>query len=98
VIDYGRGEGVSVTGGYVYRGSLIPALRGTYFYADYQSGNFWAFDHTSGTLQNAREVSFVDRSFTGGGNAGISSFGQDNAGEMYFVLRGAGELLKIVPR
>lgn len=99
VIDYGRGEGSSVTGGYVYRGSEIPGLRGTYIYADYQSGTFWAFEYAEGSARNNRELTF-DRQFQGSGmNApGIASFGQDNAGELYVVVRNAGELLKLVAR
>lgn len=96
VLDYGRGDGQSVTGGYVYRGSAIPALRGSYFYGDYGSGNVWAFDYADGSISNQREITF-DRSLKGAGN-GLASFGQDNAGELYIVLRDAGEVLKIVPR
>ena len=96
VIDYGRGEGQSVTGGYVYRGSAIPALRGTYFYADYQSNTVWAFEYSEGSAQNNRVIEF-DRSIQGA-TGGIASFGQDNAGELYIVLRNGGELVKIVPR
>ncbi|HEY6724212.1 MAG TPA: PQQ-dependent sugar dehydrogenase [Polyangiaceae bacterium] len=96
VLDYGRGDGQSVTGGYVYRGSAIPALRGTYFYGDYGSGNVWAFDYAGGSITNEREISF-DRSLSGSG-IGLASFGQDNTGELYIVLRDAGEVLKIVPR
>lgn len=96
VLDYGRGDGASVTGGYVYRGSAIPALRGSYFYGDYSSGNVWAFEYADGGATNEREIRF-DRSLNGEGN-GIASFGQDNAGELYIVLRDAGEVVKIVPR
>jgi len=96
VIDYGRGDGQSVTGGYVYRGSAIPALRGVYFYGDYGSGNVWSFRYADGAATDHREVSF-DRSLNGMG-IGLASFGQDNSGELYIVLRGAGEVVKIVPR
>ena len=35
---YGRGLGVSITGGYVYRGCLFPNLRGIYIYGDFGTG------------------------------------------------------------
>ena len=38
VLEYGHGEGCSVTGGLVYRGSAIPRLAGHYFYGDFCSG------------------------------------------------------------
>src|SRR5262245_2726174 len=41
VHDYGRALGFSVTGGYVYRGSAIPGLVGSYLFADYGSGRIW---------------------------------------------------------
>jgi glucose/arabinose dehydrogenase len=40
--EYSHAEGCSVTGGYVYRGSLVPALSGHYVYGDYCSGRLWA--------------------------------------------------------
>ncbi len=42
VTEYGRSDGNSITGGYVYRGSDIPDLVGLYVFADYGSGRFWA--------------------------------------------------------
>ncbi|MDJ0917036.1 MAG: PQQ-dependent sugar dehydrogenase [Woeseiaceae bacterium] len=42
VTEYGRSDGSSITGGYVYRGSAIPDLVGLYVFADYGSGRFWA--------------------------------------------------------
>ena len=42
VAEYGRAEGASITGGFVYRGDDIPALAGQYLFADFGSGRFWA--------------------------------------------------------
>src|SRR5436190_2185580 len=41
ITDYGRTEGFSVTGGFVYRGANIPELYGAYVFADYGSGRIW---------------------------------------------------------
>lgn len=84
IAEYGRGVGTSITGGYVYRGSLVPALRGTYFYADYGSGAFFSFQYVNGELTNAREL--TDELGTSDGL--ITSFGQDFNGEVYLVRRG----------
>jgi glucose/arabinose dehydrogenase len=97
VLDYGRSDGISVTGGYVYRGSAIPALRGTYLYGDYSSRTIWSFEYSGGMAMNQQEVNFTGRDLASefGDDAGLTSFGQDNAGEMYITLRN-GEVLKIV--
>ena len=77
VAEYGRTEGASVTGGYVYRGAAIPALAGRYVFADFISGRLW---HIPAATQPTLRV-------TGGLQTGlsISSFGQDVAGELYLV-------------
>ncbi len=48
--DYGRSEGRSVTGGFVYRGTQYAALRGLYVYADYVTGRVWGLREVSGDL------------------------------------------------
>src|SRR5215207_2332317 len=75
VTDYGRDLGCTVIGGYVYRGSAFPFLRGTYLFADYCSGNVFATDASS----NARVAAVT----VGAVSDGISAFGEDAAGEMY---------------
>lgn len=88
VLEYGHGDGVSVTGGYVYRGSEIPGLRGYYFYADYGSEVVWTFRYEAGEALDQQVVNV-------GGSGGITAFGQDNSGEIYIVRR-PGEIQKIV--
>jgi glucose/arabinose dehydrogenase len=90
---YERDFGCAVTGGYVYRGTRIPALRGTYIYADYCSGNFGSFRMQGGQAVDVREITAdinpEDIPY-------ITSLGVDNAGEMY-VMSQAGGLYRIDP-
>jgi glucose/arabinose dehydrogenase len=76
VWEYSHGVGYSITGGYVYRGSMMPALVGKYVYADY-NGKVWALTYAGLPLtQNA----FL---FNLGTN--ISSFGVDRNNELYVI-------------
>jgi glucose/arabinose dehydrogenase len=84
--QYGRNEGCSVTGGYVYRGKTLPSLEGAYLYSDYCSGTIWALRPSAdGQWQN--EVVLES-------GLNVSSFGEDAAGELYVIdLGGAVYLL-----
>jgi glucose/arabinose dehydrogenase len=75
VAEYGRREGISVTGGYVYRGSAIPALRGAYVYADYASGRIWGV-RADGNVATANAV------ISTGKPVFVSSFGEARDGEL----------------
>jgi glucose/arabinose dehydrogenase len=78
------GGACAVTGGYVYRGPSIPALQGTYFYADYCTGDVGSFVLNNGTATSPMSWS----SLNPGGN--VTSFGEDLAGEMYIVTQQGG--------
>ncbi len=82
VIQYGHDLGCSVTGGYVYRGAAIPALRGYYFYTDYCSGKFWRARIENG---QAREVQDITADLNPRGLGSVSSFGVDARGELLVV-------------
>ena len=88
VLDYGHGEGCSVTGGYVYRGRRIPELAGHYFYSDFCRGFLRSFRYVGGQA-SAR------RSWAVGPLGNVLSFGEDAAGELY-VLSANGKVYKIV--
>lgn len=81
---YGRDDGsCSVTGGYVYRGSAFPDLYGAYVFSDYCSGVLWAFDAES-ALESGRARGMP----LGESGLSPSSFGEDEAGELYIVGHG----------
>lgn len=77
IAEYDHSFGISVTGGFVYRGEKLPEWSGIYLYGDYGSGLIWGlFRDQTGNWQN--RLLFQ----TG---ATITSFGEDEAGELYFV-------------
>lgn len=76
VAEYSHPQGgCSVTGGYVYRGSM-PEWNGIYLYGDYCTGMIWGLIQGNGSWQNQL---LFDVDFT------ITSFGQDENGEVYLV-------------
>jgi glucose/arabinose dehydrogenase len=94
VLEYGRDDGCSVTGGYVYRGSAIPGLNGRYLYGDYCSNRVWAF-----VWDGAQATSHVELTAALDPEEriqGLTSFGEDAAGELYVVSR-AGSVFRIDP-
>lgn len=87
--EYNHALGCSVTGGYVYRGEAIPDLDAVYLFGDYCSGRVWASYRDSNMQWNTAE--FLQTGFQ------ISSFGEDEAGELYIVNYGGGILYRIDP-
>jgi len=91
VLEYAHEEGnCSVTGGYVYRGSALPELNGTYFYGDYCSGMIASFRHDLEGLYR-----LTDWTETLGAVPGLTSFGVDGRGELYLVAH-SGTIYRLV--
>jgi glucose/arabinose dehydrogenase len=86
----------SITGGYVYRGSDIAELQGTYFFGDFCTANIWSFkwDGTEITQLQDRTEELAPRDTSKSINS-ITSFGPDARGELYIVDRD-GDIFKIV--
>jgi uncharacterized repeat protein (TIGR03806 family) len=88
VSEYSRSDGNSVTGGFVYRGTALPALVGRYVFADFGSGRIWALrDDGQGGYTNELLV---------GTSYNISSFGSALDGELYFADYSGGQLYRLV--
>ena len=103
IYDYDHGQGRSITGGYVYRGAALPAMRGRYFFADYVTRRVWSIalhvNATTGEASPSTAADLIDHTTDLGGSAvvgGVSSFGLDAAGELYVINYSSGTILKIV--
>ena len=83
--DHGRGD-CSVTGGYVYRGSGIPGLQGAYVFGDFCSGILRGAVEQGSTFGVEEFLPTL---------AGVTTFGEDAAGELYAAA--GGSIVKLVP-
>ena len=81
--EYHHDIGKSITGGNVYRGQALPELEGMYLYGDYVSGKLWALKYDAAKKQVTANHPLS------GNNLPMLSFGEDEAGEVYFTVVGA---------
>lgn len=88
VLEYANGQNCSITGGYVYRGSLIPGIQGHYFYSDFCSGFLRSFVYANGMATDQRV-------WTVGNLGSVASFGEDASGELY-ILSFNGNVYRLV--
>ncbi len=87
VYEYGRDDGGTVIGGYVYRGTAIRGLAGAYVFGDFFNPDLRALRIVRGEAVERELGATVDN---------LSAFGQDAAGELY-ALSLSGSVFKIVP-
>jgi glucose/arabinose dehydrogenase len=73
--EYGRDQGISITGGFVYHGPTLSELKGDYIYADYATRRVWALDHSD--INAPVNTQILQADFN------ISSFGVDQDNELY---------------
>jgi len=88
VFVYDHSLGCSVTGGHVYRGSAFPSLQGVYLFGDLCSTRIWGIRKNGAAWDNAL---LADNS-----TLTITTFGEDESGNVYVVNYANGELLMIV--
>lgn len=87
IAEYSHQQGCSVTGGYVYRGAM-PEWNGIYLYGDYCTGTVWGLIRSGEGWQE--QALF-------GAMGSITSFGQDEFGEVYIATDG-GQILRLIQR
>ena len=90
VVEYPRADGISITGGHVYRGRRSLEMQGLYVYGDYVSGYLWGFDTDFGESGEA-EPRLLART-----GKSIASFGVDEEGEVYLCSFDGG-IYRLVP-
>ncbi len=86
--------GLSITGGFVYRGKKIPSLDGVYVYGDYETGRIWGLRTEKGELVADGELIDIKQS----PKLNIASFGEDAEGELYILAFDEGRIHELVPR
>jgi glucose/arabinose dehydrogenase len=80
IAEYGHEQGrCSITGGYVYRGASVPALRGLYVFGDYCSGELFVLSASPNRKHSTALRVLLQTGLR------ISSFGEDEGGEVYLV-------------
>ena len=87
ILEYSHALGCSVTGGHRYRGPAYPALSGYFLYGDFCSGRIWGATNAGGNWTTTELL------VTG---LGISTFGEDEAGEIYVAVHNTGVIYRIV--
>ena len=89
VVEHPRSDAQSITGGYVYRGTAMPSLVGTYIYGDYETGNIWALTYDTNNKPVPQVIATVPA-------ATLVAFGQGHDGELYTVQI-SGTISKLTP-
>jgi uncharacterized repeat protein (TIGR03806 family) len=82
IAEYARTAGQSVTGGYVYRGTAIPALVGRYVFGDFVTGRLWHVSRDAAPTLNVTDAPALATGLS------IASFGEGIDGELYVVHYG----------
>jgi glucose/arabinose dehydrogenase len=97
IAEYRHPEGISIAGGFVYRGKAIPALQGKYVFGDWM-GPVWTLTDTKGDQWEREKLTISKEA----GYWQVYSFGEDQAGELYILAHliesDKGAVFKIVPQ
>jgi uncharacterized repeat protein (TIGR03806 family) len=88
VVEHPHSDFRSLIGGYVYRGSRLPELVGTYIYGDFDTGRIWGLRHDGKKVTWHKELTKT--------NLRVVTFGQDEAGEIYHVDFVGGQIHRLI--
>jgi glucose/arabinose dehydrogenase len=87
IFEYSHDDGCSITGGYVYRGSAIPGLAGRYLLTDYCKPTLYATTRAADGSFSTQQLDTLPN--------GVSSFGEDEAGELYITVDSEGAVYRL---
>jgi len=87
ILDYGRDQGGTVIGGFMYRGSEVEGLAGKYIYGDFVSGKIWALGYDGDNVTDNTQIAEI-------GEFSLTAFGTDENDEAYLSTLG-GTIYKI---
>ena len=87
IAEYTQDQGCSIVAGFRYRGQAVPQFADAYIFGDYCSGAIWALSQDSGGAWTKTDLLRYD--------SGLSSFGEDEQGELYMVNLGDGILYRL---
>jgi hypothetical protein len=87
VHEYDHSLGCSITGGFILRGPAAASLAGRYVYGDFCSGRIWALTQGQGVWEN---IMLAETAYT------ISTFGEDETGNVYVADYSAGAVYQVV--
>ncbi|MFT5526796.1 MAG: putative repeat protein (TIGR03806 family), partial [Pirellulaceae bacterium] len=90
IVEHDHAEFRSITGGFVYRGSRLPTLKGAYIYGDYDTGKIWMFRYDRKTKQVSEHRELFDSTLR------LVGFGEDHDGELYLVDHMRGLIFELV--
>lgn len=88
ITEYDHTQGCSITGGNVYRGNAYPQMQGKYYFSDFCTGFIWAIDASAESITEPTLLLESDLR--------VSSFGEDEAGELYLTSYENGTLYRVV--
>lgn len=94
--EYTHAEGLSITGGFVYRGEAIPDLQGCYLYGDWKFGTLWALRYDPEAKKVVSNETFEKADNPAEPTVQPTGFYPDEKGEA-IVLGHRGKMFRIVP-
>ncbi len=91
IVEHGHADFRSITGGFVYRGSRLPELRGAYVYGDYDTGKVWMLRHDREAQRVIEHRELTDTSLR------LVGFGEDPSGELFLLDHMGGGIHRLAP-
>jgi uncharacterized repeat protein (TIGR03806 family) len=89
IVEHPHSDFRSLTGGFIYHGKRLPDLAGAYIYGDFDTGRVWGLRYDGKKVTWQRELTRTTHR--------IVSFGEDQAGELYYLDFVAGRPHRLVP-